>query len=451
MNVIIVGCGRVGHTLAEKLNADGNEVTVVDMSASKVQELTDRFDIMGVVGNGATHTTLLEAGIKSADLFIAVTNSDELNLLCCMVAKKEGDCQTIARVKSPEYSDEAAYLEKELGLAMVINPEYAAAEEIARVLRFPAAIKIEPFAQGKVELIKFRLPSDSVIVGMSVKEVMMKYRCEVLVCTIERGEDAYIANGDFVFAEKDVITIVAAPIKAKEFFSYINYTGQSIKNAIVVGGGVITHYLGEIMGKSGISLKIIERNLGVCEELAADFPKYHIIHGNAADKDLLLEEGVARVGAFVALSAIDEENILHSLFVKDVCRGKLITKINRSDYDSVINKLDLDTVICPINITSDTILRYVRANRNKRGSNVETLYNIIQDKVEASEFLIKEKSPIAGKPLSKLKFKEDVLIASIYRDETVIIPRGNDIIQAGDRVVIVSKLIGLEDVKEILR
>ncbi|MBO4939736.1 MAG: NAD-binding protein, partial [Clostridia bacterium] len=177
MNVIIVGCGRVGHTLAEKLNADGNEVTVVDMSASKVQELTDRFDIMGVVGNGATHTTLLEAGIKSADLFIAVTNSDELNLLCCMVAKKEGDCQTIARVKSPEYSDEAAYLEKELGLAMVINPEYAAAEEIARVLRFPAAIKIEPFAKGKVELIKFRLPEDSHIVGMSVKDVMIRYKC----------------------------------------------------------------------------------------------------------------------------------------------------------------------------------------------------------------------------------------------------------------------------------
>ena len=451
MKIVIIGLGTIGKTILKSLSDKGHNITIIDEDKNKIESLIQRYDVSGVVGNGATHTTLLEAGIKSADLFIAVTNSDELNLLCCMVAKKEGDCQTIARVKSPEYSDEAAYLEKELGLAMVINPEYAAAEEIARVLRFPAAIKIEPFAQGKVELIKFRLPSDSVIVGMSVKEVMMKYRCEVLVCTIERGEDAYIANGDFVFAEKDVITIVAAPIKAKEFFSYINYTGQSIKNAIVVGGGVITHYLGEIMGKSGISLKIIERNLGVCEELAADFPKYHIIHGNAADKDLLLEEGVARVGAFVALSAIDEENILHSLFVKDVCRGKLITKINRSDYDSVINKLDLDTVICPINITSDTILRYVRANRNKRGSNVETLYNIIQDKVEASEFLIKEKSPIAGKPLSKLKFKEDVLIASIYRDETVIIPRGNDIIQAGDRVVIVSKLIGLEDVKEILR
>ena len=451
MNIIIVGCGRVGHTLAEKLNGDGNQVTVIDMSASKVQELADRFDIMGVVGNGATHTTLQEAGIQSADLFIAVTNSDELNLLCCMIAKKEGNCHAIARVKSPEYSEEAAYLERELGLAMVINPEYAAAEEIARVLRFPAAIKIEPFAQGKVELIKFRLPKDSVIVGMSVKEVMMKYRCDVLVCTIERGDEAYIAKGDFVFAEKDVVTIVAAPIKAKEFFSYINYTGHSIKNAIVVGGGVITHYLCEIMEKSGISMKIIDKDLKVCEDLASKFPKCHIIHGNAADKDLLLEEGAARVGAFVSLSNIDEENILHSLFIKDVCQGKLITKINRTDYDSVISRLDLDTVICPINITSDMIIRYVRANRNTRGSNVETLYNVIQDKVEASEFLIKQKSPIAGKTLSQLKFKDNVLIAAIFRDETVIIPRGHDVIQAGDRVVVVSKLIGLEDVKEILR
>lgn len=452
MNVIIVGCGRVGCTLAEKLIEDGgNSVTVVDMDSVKVQELTERFDVMGVVGNGATHTTLLEAGIKSADLFIAVTNSDELNLLCCMVAKKEGDCQVIARLKSPEYSEEAEYLQDELGLALVINPEYAAAEEIARILRFPAAIKIEPFAKGKVELIKFRLPEDSHIVGMSVKDVMIRYKCDVLVCTIERGDDSYIANGDFVFEAKDIVTIVASPKNAKEFFKIINYNGHSIKNAIVVGGGVITHYLCEILDRSGITLKIIEKDRKVCEELAGLFPACKIINGNATDKELLLEEGVKSAGAFVALSKHDEENILLSLFVQEVCQGKLITKINRIDYDNVLNRLELDTTICPTHITSDVILRYVRSARKTLGSNIETLYNIIPGEVEATEFIIKERSLIAEKPLSKLRFKENVLVAAIYRDKKVIIPRGNDVIQAGDAVVIVSKQTGLHDITEVLR
>ena len=452
MNVIIVGCGRVGCTLAEKLIEDGgNSVTVVDMDSVKVQELTERFDVMGVVGNGATHTTLLEADIKSADLFIAVTNSDELNLLCCMVAKKEGDCQVIARLKSPEYSEEAEYLQDELGLALVINPEYAAAEEIARILRFPAAIKIEPFAKGKVELIKFRLPEDSHIVGMSVKDVMIRYKCDVLVCTIERGDDSYIANGDFVFEAKDIVTIVASPKNAKEFFKIINYKGHSIKNAIVVGGGVITHYLCEILDRSGITLKIIEKDRKVCEELAGLFPACKIINGNATDKELLLEEGVKSAGAFVALSRHDEENILLSLFVQEVCQGKLITKINRIDYDNVLNRLELDTTICPTHITSDVILRYVRSARKTLGSNIETLYNIIPGEVEATEFIIKERSLIAEKPLSMLRFKENVLVAAIYRDKKVIIPRGNDVIQAGDAVVIVSKRTGLHDITEVLR
>ena len=218
MKVIIVGCGRVGQTLAEKLNSDGNAVTVIDTSAEKVNETMELADVMGVVGNGATHSALRDAGIESADLFIAVTNSDELNLLCCMIAKKESGCQTIARLKNPEYSDEIEYLRSELGLAMVINPEYAAAEEIARVLRFPTAIKIEPFAKGKVEIIKFKIPEGSLIIGMSIKEMMIKYPSEIIVCTIERGDEAYIANGDFVFMEKDVISIVATPKKANEFF-----------------------------------------------------------------------------------------------------------------------------------------------------------------------------------------------------------------------------------------
>ena len=451
MNVIIVGCGRVGQTLAEKLNGDGNNVVVIDTSAAKVNEITAKYDVMGVVGNGATHTVLREAGIASAELFIAVTNSDELNLLCCMIAKREGNCQTVARLKSPEYSDEVGYLKDELGLAMVINPEYAAAEEIARVLRFPSAIKIEPFAKGKVELIKFRLPKDSELVGMSVKEMAMKYRTDVIVCTIERAEGSYIANGDSVFEEKDINSIVGSHKSAHEFFSRIKYRGNSLKNTLIAGGGVITHYLCELLEKSGISIKVIEKDAKLAEELASTFPKVNVILGNPARKDLLLEEGVDKADAFVALSSLDEENILLSLYAKEVCNGKIVTRINRTDYDSVISRLDLDTTICPKNITSDIILRHVRATKNAKGSSVETLYNIIQDEVEASEFIVKEGAPIVGIPLSQLKFKENVLVASIYRKGKVIIPRGNDTIEAGDAVVVVTKLLGLQELSDVLK
>lgn len=450
MKVIIVGCGSVGRTLAQKLNDDGNDVTVIDMSAEKINTLTSRCDVFGVVGNGATHTIQREAGIQTADLLIAVTNSDELNLLCCVVAKKEGDCKTIARLKNPEYSKDAAYLKEELGLAMVINPEYAAAEEIARVLRFPTALTIEPFAKGKVELIKFKLPPESLLIGLSVKEVVVKYHAELLVCTIEREEECFIANGDFVFQEKDVVSIVATPKNAHEFFTKIKRKGHSIKDAIVVGGGIVTHYLCGILERSSIALKIIEKDLKACEELSARWQKTTVIHGDALHKELLLEEGISSADAFVALADTDEENILLSVFAKGEGTQKLVTKINRTDYDNVINQLELDTTVCPRVLTADVILRYVRSMKNTLGSNVETLYNIIQNQVEASEFIVNANSPIVGIPLCQLKFKKNVLIAAITRGNEVIVPRGNDIIQAGDAVVVVTKQLGINDVTEVL-
>ena len=279
----------------------------------------------------------------------------------------------------------------------------------------------------------------------------MKYRADVLVCTIERGEESYIANGDFIFREKDVISIVAAPKSANNFFKKINYKGDSVKNALVVGGGAITHYLCEILERSGIALKIIEKDLKACEELSALWDKHTVIHGNGLKKDLLMEEGIEKADAFVTLSEVDEENILLSLFAKDVCEGKLVTRINRTDYDGVISRLDLDTIICPKNITADMILRYVRAKNNAQGNNVETMYNIIQDKIEASEFIVKENSPIAGVPLKDLHLKENVLVASILRGNTVMVPHGNDVIEAGDKVVIVTSLLGLTDITEVLR
>lgn len=452
MNIIIVGCGKVGQALAEQLNEEDNNVTVIDVDRKIVESVASRFDVMGVAGNGATHAVQQEAGITRADLLIAVTNSDELNLLCCLIAKKAGNCHTIARVRSPQYNIEAPFLKDELGLAMVINPEYAAAAEIARILRFPSAIKIDTFAKGKLEILKFRLPETSPLVSCAVKDINAKFNSDILVCTIERGDEAYIAHGDFVFEEKDVISIVASPRKANDFFRKIKYKTNSIKDVMIVGGGEIGHYLCEILLRSGsANVKLIEKNPVRCEELADLMNDVTIINGDASDQNILLEAGLENSGAFVALTNLDEENILLSLFAKSVAKLKLITKINRIDFGDVINHLDLDTIIYPKNITSETIIRYVRAMKNTMGSNVETLYNIIKGKVEAAEFIIKEDSPIVNIPLMEMKFKEGVLVAAIMRERKVIIPHGQDVIQVGDAVVIVSNHLALHDITDILK
>ena len=450
MNIMIVGCGRVGQTLAEQLNEDGNSITVIDARADVVEDVSARLDVMGFVGNGATHTLLQEAGIEKTDLLIAVTGSDELNLLCCLIAKKGGHCRAIARVKNPAYSSEMSYLKDELGLAMVINPEHAAATEIARVLRFPSAIRIDTFAHGRVELFKYKIPEGSVLSGMAVKDVVAKLGCDVLVCTVERGDESYIANGSFVFAEKDIISIIASPKNASEFFKAIGYKNRAVRDVMVIGGGDTAQYLCSILHRSGISIKIIEKDRRVCEELCARFPDVTVIHGDSADQALLLEEGVRTTSAFVALTGIDEENIFLSLFAKSSGDAKVVTRIHRIAFDDVIKHLDLDSTIYPKNITADLILRYVRAMKSSEGSNMETLYSVIQGQVEAAEYTVADGSPVTDIPLMKMSKKPDILIAAIIRGGKVMIPRGSDVIKARDSVVVVSRAKAIDDIADIL-
>ena len=450
MNIMIVGCGKVGQALAEQLNEDGNNITVIDTNAALVGDVSARLDVKGYVGNGATHTLQEEAGIEKTDLLIAVTGSDELNLLCCLIAKKSGNCRTIARVKNPAYSSEANYFKDELGLAMVINPEYAAATEIARVLRFPSAIRIDTFAHGRVELFKYKIPEGSRLSGMAVKDVVAKLGCDVLVCTVERGDEAYIANGNFVFAEKDIISVIASPRNASEFFKAIGYRNRAVKDVMVVGGGETSQYLCSILRRSGISIKLIERDLDRCDKLCVMFPEVNVAQGDASDQALLLEEGIQTTDAFVALTGLDEENILLSLFAKSRGASKVVTKINRIAFDDVIKHLDLDSTIYPKNITADGILRYVRAMKNSEGSSMESLYSIIPGKVEASEYTVGEGSPVTDIPLMKMEKKPDILIAAIIRGGQVIIPRGSDVILPGDSVVVVSRAKAIDDIGDIL-
>ncbi|MBQ5329634.1 MAG: Trk system potassium transporter TrkA [Oscillospiraceae bacterium] len=451
MNIIIVGCGKVGTTLASRLDEEGNNVTVIDIDGSRISTLVDSSDIMGVVGNGAVHKVQVEAGIREADLLIAVTGSDELNLLCCLIAKKSASCRTIARVRDPAYNDEASFLQSGLGLAMTINPELTAAREISRILQFPSALKIDTFAGGRVELIKFKMPEPCKLVGMKVMDVVASLRCDVLVCIIENGDDVVIPNGSYVFRQGDVISLIATHQNVQEFFKKIGYKNNAVKDVIIAGGGDICYYLTESLRKS-TSVTIIERDMERCQKLSEAFPNVRVINADATAKDALLENGIGNVGGVVALTNMDEENVLLSLYAIEASKGKskVITKVNRLDFDEVIKRLSLDTIVYPKNLTTDQIIRYVRGMKDTIGSNVETLYNVIRDRIEAAEFRIDEKSPITGIPISDLRFKNQTLLAAIFRKNKAFIPRGSDRIEPGDSVVVVSDIKMLSDISDIL-
>ena len=312
MNIIIVGCGKVGRSLVEQLSSENHDISIVDPKAYVVQSMVDMYDVFGIVGNGASYNVLTEVGVEEADLLIAVTNSDELNLLCCLIAKKAGKCATIARVSNPVYFDEINFIKEEMGISMIINPELAAASEMSRILRIPTAMEINSFAKGKVELLKFVLRTSSILNGMRIKEIGERMRGEVLVCAVERQNDVFIPSGDFVLQENDRISIVASPGSASSFFQKIGVQMNPVRNVMIVGGSKTAYYLSKKLLKMGISVKIIDKDFDRCEELSVLLPKAVIIHGNGSDQEVLLEEGLLETDAFVALTNFDEENVFLS-------------------------------------------------------------------------------------------------------------------------------------------
>ncbi len=450
MKIIIVGCGKVGRTLAEELNKEDNDVTVIDPSYPKVEELSNKFDVMGVVGNGASYQTQLEAGVGKADLLIAVTGSDELNLLCCLIAKRAGNCQTIARVRNPEYNEEIGFVKEALGLAMTINPEHAAAQEIARVLQFPSAIKIDTFAKGRVEMLKFRVPAGSKLDGMLIMDIAPKLGADVLICAVEREDEVYIPKGDFKIQERDVVSVLASPKKVSDFFKKIGIETHHVKDAMIVGGGDTAYYLSKSLLSMGIAVKLIEIDPERCDKLSELLPKAQIINADASEQVVLIEEGIRQAEAFVALTNLDEENVMLSLFARNQSKAKIATKINRMDFDQIIRELDLDTTVYPKNITAQYILRFVRAMKNSIGCNVETMHRILDDKAEALEFVVRESSELIGVPLEQLSIKKNTLVAGIIRNREIIIPRGKDKMHVGDSVVVVTTTLGLKDISDVI-
>lgn len=452
MKIIIVGCGKVGTTLAEQLNRENHDITLIDTNEEAIQNISDSADVMGVTGNGAVYQVQMEAGIQDADLLIATTNSDELNMLCCLIAKKAGNCHTIARIRNPEYSSESRYIREELNLSLAINPELAAAREIARLLRFPSAIKIEPFAKGRIELLKFLIPEHSLLNDMRVMDVVNRLKSNVLICVVERGNDVVIPDGNFVMKKGDKISFIASHQGSADFFKKAGVDNNIVKSAMFVGGGKLTHYLCRLLEDTKIKIKIIERDEERCRQLSELLPKAMIIHGDGTDEQLLLEEGIRQTEAFASLTGFDEENIMLSLYASSQSKAKLITKVNKIAFENVINSLNIGSLIQPKMLTAEIILQYVRAMQNSMGSsNIETLYKIAADKAEALEFRVKEGSPILGIPLEKLKLIDNLLVACINRGGTIITPRGKDTVEAGDTVIVVTTHTGLNDLTDILR
>ena len=450
MNIIIIGCGKVGMTLAELLSAENHNIVLVDESPAKIQAIPESLDALRITGNGASIGVLRDAGIREADILIAVTGQDELNLLCCLIAKKAGHCHTIARVRNPIYNQEIGVIKEQLGISMIINPELTAAQEISRLLRFPSAIKIDTFAKGRVELLKFRVRPEFRLSDQPIHQISSLNNSNILICAVERGGDVSIPGGNFILRDNDVLSIVASPQNAARFFKTIGLKTNQVRNALIVGGGKIAYYTARYLQEMKIDVRIVEISQARCEELTELLPEATIICGDGTDRQLLMEEGLGEAEAFVALTSLDEENVLLSLYAQAHSRAKLVTKVNKISFTDIINNLDIGSVIYPKYLTADYILQYVRAMSNTIGSNVETLYQILDNRAEALEFAIREKSQVTDIPLAKLKLKKNLLIGCINRNGEIIIPRGQDSIQVGDTVIIVTTQKGLDDIQDIL-
>lgn len=450
LRIIIVGCGKVGSTLVEILSNEGNDITIIDKNPQKLESLTNTFDVMGIEGNGASFTTQEEAGIKNADLMIAVTNSDELNLLCCTVAKQVGNCATIARVRTPEYNKEVQYLTDQLGLAMIINPEFEVAKEISRILYLPSALEVSSFAHGQAELIKFKIYEDSKLNGVRISELSGVIKTKILICAIERDDKVFIPSGNDRILSGDIISFVTPRKQVKDFFTQIGVKSNKIKEVMIIGGGKAAYYLSNMLLNMGMSVKIIESNKNRCEELSLLLPKAIIINGDGTNEELLKEEGIATAQAFIPLTGIDEENIILTLYAKQVSGAKVITKINRINFRGVISKLDLGSIVYPRYITSEAIIAYVRAKRASMNSNIEALYHMYDHRVEAIEFLIDKESTATGQTLANLPLKKSLIIALINRSGKIFMPSGSDSLMVGDSVMIVTTHTGFNTIQDIL-
>lgn len=452
MKIIIAGVGKVGSTLTKKLAAENHDVTIIDQNPDVVEELVNVCDIMGVCGNGASYAIQQEAGGEGADLLIATASSDEVNILACLVAKKLGVRHTIARVRNPEYEKQLRFMREELGLSMVINPEKATAREISRVLRFPSALKVDTFSKGRIELVEYRIGESSPLAGIHLTDLYERTRAKVLICAVAREKDVYIPSGEFLLQAGDKIYVTASPQELEACFRHLGVFRAQARAVMIVGASKICYYLASELCSTGMAVKIIDQDEQKCIAMSERLPQALLIQGDGTNAELLYEEGLVRSDAFVSLTGLDEANIIMAMYASKQGVGKVVAKVNRQSFvDLVASDSMTDSIVSTGSITSELIVRYVRAMQNGMDSNVKTLHRIVGDRVEALEFGVPQGSPLIGVPFKDLNLKSDLLVAGIARASgKIVIPSGQDCLYCGDSVIVVTTHASLGDLSDIL-
>lgn len=452
MNILVVGCGKIGEAIVSSLVTEGHSVVAIDQNPAPLAELTNVYDVMSVCGNGADSDVLEEAGVAKADLFVAVTDSDNTNMLSCFLAKRMGAAHTIARIRNPEYNDNSLnFLKQELGLSMAINPELLAAQEMYKILKLPSAIKVETFSRRNFEMIELHLKKDTPFDGLSLRDLREKYKAKFLICVVQRGDDVYIPDGNFVLRAGDKIGLTAQLTEIHKLLREMDLLQKQARNVMILGGSRVAYYLAKLLLAGGSAVTLIERDQVLCQELCATLPKAVVVHGDGAQQEILMEEDLPSRDAFVALTGMDEENILISIFASTQNVPKVIAKVNRDELSLLAEKLGMDCIVSPKKVITDVLVRYARALQNSMGSNIETLYHLMDGKAEALEFNVSPDFAMLGVPLKELQLKPNTLIAGIIRNRTPIIPGGNDVISAGDRVIVVAADRRLQDLSDILK
>lgn len=451
MKIVIVGCGKIGSSIISSLVGEGNDVVAIDNSPAIIEEIGNIYDVMCVCGNGTDCETLEEAGADKAELFVAVTGSDEFNMLSCFLAERMGAKHTIARIRNPEYNDKSlTFLRQELGLTVSINPEWMAARELYNILKLPAAVNIESFSGGNLEMVNIRLKQDSPLDGMNLIDVRRKYKANFLVCAVQRDNEVHVPDGNFVLKSGDKVGLTAASNEIQKLLKMVGIIQKSARNVMILGASRISYYLAKRLIAGGNTVKIIDKDEARCRKFAEELPEAVVICGDGAEQELLLEEGIGSVDAFVALTGLDELNILISIFAQSQGVPKVISKVNRNELASMAENLGLDCIISPKKIVSDVLARYARALQNTVGNNIETLYRLMDSNVEALEFNVSPDFKGMKIPLKELSLKPNILLAGIIRGRRAIIPTGSDMIMPNDKVVVIVTGQQMFDLSDIL-
>jgi len=450
MKIIIAGAGKVGFAVANLLSGEGHDITIIDRRADIIAKASNNLDVICVQGSATSSDTLIEAGARDADLILAATRNDEINMVCGISAKKLGTKHVIARIRDTAYIHETEFLREALGLSAVINPEYESAREISRILRFPSANRVDTFSNGHVEMIAHRVSAASKLCGRTLKELPQAFGAKVLVGVVEHAGEIIIPNGDYSIRENDLLSVTGASRELRKFFTATGEFRKPVKKVMIMGGSRIAVYLAKLLIEEGIAVTIVELSREICHELSDELPQARIINADATSGDVLEEEGLKSMDAFVALTGDDGSNIITSMYAKNSNVGKVVVKVNREYYSEILSSAGIESVVTPRALVSQQIARYARAMHNSIGSSMETLYRLADGKVEALEFKVSENSVCIGKPLKELKIKQNIIIAALSRGKHTIIPDGNTLICPGDHAIIIAKAGRLKDLDSIV-